>query len=197
MRFPTVKTQYPIKTPKIKIVFCGEAAGGDEEKCGQPFIGRAGKLLDKILQDAKIPRQYVLITNVFQLRPPDNKIMEFFTKPAVPPPFIFHNIFQGAGVNYELWGEIARLIGELHLFQPHIIVALGNTALWAITNNEGITQHRGKLHNCALPSLSHIPVMPTFHPSYLLRKEQFGKEYQEMVNDIIAAKNIAICSSHS
>lgn len=195
MRLPTVRTQWPVAISKIRLAFCGEAAGADEEKYGRPFVGRAGQLLDKILSTAQIPRQYVMITNVFQLRPPGNKILEFFTRPAITPPFTFSHIYQGMGVDPELWSEIARLIGELHLWQPHVIIALGNTALWATTSLQGIGQYRGKTCRCTLPGLSHMPVVPTWHPSYLLRKEQMSKEYSETVLDINAAKTLAVANA--
>lgn len=131
--------------PEARIVFVGEAPGQDEDEQGIPFVGRAGQLLDKMIGAMGLsPERDVYVCNIIKCRPPENRRPE----PE----------------------EIATCIPYLHdqlgNVEPEVIVAMGNTAVQALLGTTlGITKVRGawKLYQGS------VPVMPTYHPSYLLR----------------------------
>jgi len=131
--------------PNAKLVFVGEAPGADEDAQGLPFVGRAGQLLDKMIGAMGLdPEKDVYVCNIIKCRPPGNRRPE----PE----------------------EIATCIPYLHeqlaVIDPKVIVAMGNTAVGALRDTKiGITKVRGnwKLYK------GKTPVMPTYHPSYLIR----------------------------
>lgn len=134
--------------PNAKLLIIGEAPGPEENIRGKPFVGRAGQLLDKILQAANFdPETDVYITNsVFRMPPGDDG--KAFRKPSDQEieyyrPYVF---------------EIVRLI------DPRIILLTGNVACQSILKKTGITSLRGKW-----TQLDERWLMPIFHPSYLLR----------------------------
>lgn len=130
--------------PEARLVFIGEGPGHDEDRAGRPFIGPAGKLLTKIIQAMGLSREEVFITNVVKCRPPRNRN----PKPEE--------------------AEICRgwLDPQLEFIRPQMIVALGRIAAQALLRTEEpISALRGSFRD-----LDGIPVMPTFHPSYLLRQ---------------------------
>jgi DNA polymerase len=132
-----------------RLVFVGEGPGADEDAQGIPFIGRAGQLLTQMIDNTasreglKILRPDVYICNVVKCRPPENR---------APEPD-----------EMEVCGQF--LMRQLLVLKPRAICALGATATKALLGaREGITKLRGRWHNWR-----DIPVMPTYHPSYLLR----------------------------
>ena len=137
--------------PDAKIMFIGEGPGADEDAQGRPFVGRAGELLTEMIEKGmKIPRSSVFIANIVKCRPPENR-------PPTP-------------------DESAACIGYLErqiaAIQPRVIVALGATATKGLLKTSaGITSIRGTWHYYSAPTVDGkpIPVMPTFHPSYVLR----------------------------
>jgi uracil-DNA glycosylase family 4 len=135
--------------PKAEVVFVGEGPGADEDAQGLPFVGRAGQLLtqmiDKSAERMGIPlrRADVYICNVVKCRPPENR---------TPEPD-----------EMEICGQF--LHRQLLAIRPKVICALGGTAARALTGHkEGVTKMRGKWFKW-----QEIPVMVTYHPSYLLR----------------------------
>ena len=133
-----------------KIMLVGEAPGEEEDKLGKPFVGYAGKTLDALLSQAGIARYQCLVTNVARERPPANKIYFFFEdkKCTIPKPKL------------QVW--IEKLKEEIELYQPNIIIALGVTALWALTGEKKISDFRGYVLPCTL-----VPgkkVLATYHP---------------------------------
>jgi len=136
---------------KSPLVFIGEGPGADEDEQGLPFVGRAGQLLTQMInnttQKEEIPvtRDDVYICNVVKCRPPGNR---------APQPD-----------EMEICGQF--LSRQLGVIKPKAIVTLGATASKAVLNlKEGITKARGKWHKW-----QDIPVMVTYHPSYLLRNQ--------------------------
>ncbi len=132
------------------VVFVGEGPGADEDEQGVPFIGRAGQLLTQMIDNTaakeglSIRRSDVYICNVVKCRPPENR---------TPLP-----------EEMEICGQF--LYRQLMTIKPKAICALGATAMKALLNTkEGITKSRGRWH-----SWHDIPVMITYHPSYLLRQ---------------------------
>lgn len=129
--------------PDADIMFIGEGPGADEDEQGRPFVGRAGKLLSKILESVDISRKEIFITNVVKCRPPGNRV------PTVEEMTMCDEYLQA----------------QIALIKPKIIVCLGSTPTkWILRTTEGITKIRGRWF-----TWRNISVMPMFHPSYLLR----------------------------
>lgn len=130
-----------------RLMLIGEAPGADEDRSGKPFVGRAGKLLDKMLASIGWPREAVYITNVVPWRPPGNR-NPTAEEISLCQPFAMRAI---------------------ELIAPDAVVLLGGSAAGAILDrHDGITRLRGKWHTLARAGRE-IPVLPTFHPAFLLR----------------------------
>ncbi len=136
-------------------MFIGEGPGADEDEQGRPFVGRAGQLLNKQIEAMGLKREDVFIANVVKCRPPGNR---------TPTP-------DEVAV---CWPFLQR---QIEVIRPEVIITLGNPATQAILKTTvGITRLRGQWHE-----LWGIPVMPTFHPAYLLR--QYTEENRRRVWD--------------
>jgi len=134
---------------KADIMFVGEAPGMDEDLQGLPFVGRAGQLLTKIIEAMGLSRQDVYIANVLKCRPPDNRN---------PMPD-------------EIMACEGYLIRQIDSIRPQVICALGKFAAQTLLRTETpITKLRGNFYD-----YHGVPVMPTFHPAYLLRNPQDKK----------------------
>ena len=147
---------------QAKLMFIGEGPGADEDRLGEPFVGRAGKLMNLAFETLGIDRKEVYIANVVKCRPPGNRNPE--EDEAV------------ACLNY--------LRNQVILVQPEIIVLLGSVALKNILGKEyGITASRGKW-----VEKKGIKYMPTWHPAALLRDEtkkiDFIKDLQKVVEEL-------------
>ncbi len=141
---------FGVGNTRAELMFVGEAPGRDEDLQGEPFVGRAGELLTKIITAMGLKRGDVYITNVIKCRPPENR---------TPLPDEVKNC-------------LPYLLSQIELIQPKIIVALGSTALRALLDVQlGITKMRGHWYN-----FRGIPIMPTFHPAYLLRNPAAKRE---------------------
>ncbi len=127
------------------LMFVGEAPGRDEDTQGKPFVGRAGQLLTKIIQAMNYRREDVYITNIVKCRPPNNREPNREEIEECKP---------------YLFEQIANI-------RPKVIVTLGNVPThFFIPSKSGVTTLRGTFH-----PFEDILVMPTFHPSYLVRNE--------------------------
>jgi DNA polymerase len=142
---------FGVGSTDAELMFVGEAPGADEDAAGEPFVGRAGQLLTKIIQTMGLSREQVYIANILKCRP-DTPNQNFGNRPPTP-------------------DEMERCLPYLHaqidIIRPKVLVALGGTAvdgLFGKVPGVGITKQRGKWRE-----YRHIPVMPTYHPSYLLR----------------------------
>jgi len=134
---------FGVGSSKAEIMFVGEAPGADEDAQGIPFVGRAGQLLTKIIEAMGYRREDVYIANIIKCRPPQNR-------PPEPD---------------EVANCLPYVLSQIELIQPKVIVALGATALRALLDVQlGITKMRGHWY-----TFREIPIMPTFHPAYLLR----------------------------
>jgi len=123
----------------------GEAPGRDEDRQGEPFVGRAGQLLNAMLRAAGLRREQVYIANILKCRPPNNRD----PKPA------------------EVGCCEPYLERQIALIQPRVILAVGRIAAWNLLKTETpIGKLRGSVHRYAD---IHIPVIVTYHPAYLLR----------------------------
>ncbi len=160
--------------PNARIVFIGEAPGADEDAQGLPFVGRAGKLLDKIIAAMGLKRSEVLIANILKCRPPDNRD----PKPD------------------EIISCLPHLRRQLEIIDPEIIVALGaHAAKTLLDTNKPIGQLRGKIHQyCPDPDSPPIKLIATYHPAYLLRSyspENRRKVWEDM-KVVLAELNLPI-----
>jgi uracil-DNA glycosylase family 4 len=164
--------------PRARLMFIGEAPGAEEDKCGRPFVGRAGQLLDKMIEALGLKRQDVYIANVLKTRPPGN---------ATP-----------------TLDECARcapyLFEQIGVVRPEVIVTLGLPATRVILNS---TETMGRLRGTwaefpppgvALPKFKPVAVMPTYHPAFLLRS--YTKENRQKVwSDLLmAAKKLGLAT---
>ena len=128
-----------------RLMFVGEAPGADEDIQGRPFVGRAGQLLTKIIEAMGFKREEVYITNIVKCRPPKNRT------PLRP----------------EIESCRGYLIAQIEAISPRIIVTLGKVATdFFIPSAAGMSALRGNFHR-----RGEILIMPTFHPSYLIRNE--------------------------
>jgi len=151
---------FGVGTPRAEIMFVGEAPGHDEDLQGIPFVGRAGDLLTKIIVAMGCKREEVYIANVLKCRPPQNR---------TPLPD-------------EVTNCLPYLLSQIELIQPKVIVGLGATAVRALLDvHLGITKMRGHWY-----SFRGIPIMPTFHPAYLLRNPPAKKEVWEDMKAVLA-----------
>lgn len=129
-----------LQTP---LVFVGEAPGEDEDREGEPFVGRAGQLLTKSLRKLGIMRSQVYIANILKCRPPGNRTPKL----------------------EEMSACIPYLFRQLQIIAPKIVCSMGNIATQTLLNTKtGITQLRGKYQD-----FNGMRIFPTFHPAYILR----------------------------
>ena len=148
-----------------QIMFIGEAPGADEDEQGEPFVGKAGQLLTKIIQAMGLQRADVYIGNILKCRP---------DTPG-----------QSAGNRKPTADEMATCIPYLHeqidLIRPRVIVALGATAMEGLLGKTlGITKLRG-----TWKTYRGTPLMPTYHPAYLLRNQAMS-EKRKVWEDMLA-----------
>ncbi|MEI6985679.1 MAG: uracil-DNA glycosylase [Rhodospirillaceae bacterium] len=175
MTNPTlVNYQFPeLPIPERLLALVGEAPGSEEVKELQPFVGRSGLLLNDHLKTAGIERSRCLVANVFRVQPPDNNVGYFFASRARSRRLgveLLEHMGRFGGLGYCLAifsSEIAALQQALIALNPQVIIALGRTPLWALTGLDGILKCRGEVQTCRM--LPGAQVIPTYHPSYLLR----------------------------
>jgi len=139
---------------EAELMFVGEAPGHDEDVQGKPFVGRAGQLLTKIINAMGYQRQEIYITNVIKCRPPQNRT-----------PY-----------KKELEQCTPYLLEQIEMIDPKVIVALGKVAAdFFIESELSMSLLRGNFYE-----FKKIRVMPTFHPSYIIRNEG-NREIKKMV----------------
>lgn len=130
-------------SPLARVVFVGEAPGAEEDKQGIPFVGRAGQKLTQLIMAIGLSREEVYIANIGKCRPPENRRPEPDEIAACEP----------------------YLKRQLAIIKPKVICAMGNTAIQSLLKvKEGISKLRGQLFR-----YENIPVLVTFHPSFLIR----------------------------
>lgn len=147
------QTVFGVGNPEARLVFIGEAPGADEDAQGEPFVGRAGQLLNKIIEAMKLTREEIYICNILRCRPPGNRL---------PAP-------EEAGHCREY------LDGQLGIVKPEYIVCWGSCAS---QNLLGATDSIGKLRGRFF-QYGEAKVLCTYHPSYLLRNPAAKKDVWE------------------
>lgn len=134
---------YGVGDPHSALMFVGEAPGRDEDLQGEPFVGRAGQLLTKIIEAIGLTRDQVYIANVVKCRPPENRNPDP-DEVAACQPFLFR---------------------QIDAIAPRVVVALGSFAVRTLlATDEPISRLRGRIYQCRGAQL-----VPTFHPAFLLR----------------------------
>jgi uracil-DNA glycosylase family 4 len=155
---------FGVGNPRARLMFVGEAPGEEEDKRGEPFVGRAGQLLTKIIEAIGLSRDQVYIANVIKCRPPGNRNPEP-DEVAACEPFLFR---------------------QIDVIQPKVIVPLGKFAAQCLLKTvDPITKLRGRQFDYRGTTL-----IPTFHPAYLLRNPSAKREVWEdmkKVRDILQA----------
>ena len=131
-----------------QVMLIGEAPGHDEDIQGKPFVGRSGKLLNKMLEAIGLSRETVYIANIVPWRPPNNR------RPT----------------EEEINICLPFIRKHIELISPKVLMLLGSTATYALLRNkEGITKIRGKWVDMEFGKLK-VPTLPSFHPAFLLRQ---------------------------
>ena len=160
------KTVPGVGNPRARLMFVGEAPGADEDRQGEPFVGKAGQLLTRMIAAMGLKREDVFIANVLKCRPPDNR---------TPLP-----------------AEVEKcepyLLRQIDMIRPEVICSLGAVASSTLLKTEtSISKLRGKFH-----SYHDVPLMPTFHPSYLLRNPAAKKDVWEDLQMVMKRLGLAM-----
>jgi uracil-DNA glycosylase family 4 len=159
------QTVFGVGNPDAELMFVGEAPGADEDARGEPFVGRAGQLLTRIIETMGLSRDEVYIANILKCRP-DMPRGAPGNRPPTPKEM-------STCINY--------LIEQIEIIQPRVLVALGATAVEGLLGTRGaMRQLRGAWH-----SYHDTPLMITYHPSYLLRN-QSPVEKRKVWEDMMA-----------
>ena len=145
------QTVFGVGNPDADLMFIGEAPGSDEDQQGEPFVGRAGQLLTKIIQAMNFAREDVYIANILKCRP-DTPPGSFGNRPPTPT---------------EMQTCRPYLVEQINIIQPSVLVALGAVAVEGLLGMRGTMRElRGRWH-----TYNGIPLMITYHPAYLLRNQ--------------------------
>ena len=150
--------------PDARLVFVGEAPGYEEDKQGLAFVGRAGQLLTKMIAAMGLSRDDVFICNVLKCRPPGNR------DPLAD----------------EILACSPYLREQLQIIQPEVLIALGSPAAKTLLNTaQSIGKLRGRFHDYFLSGVTDegpsVPLMPTYHPAYLLRNPaEKGRAWEDL-----------------
>lgn len=145
---------------RARLMFIGEGPGEEEDRQGRPFVGRAGEFLTKMIAAMGLSRDQVYIANIVKCRPPQNRTPH----------------------QEEVSACLPYLERQIQLLAPAAIVTLGNVPLQALFHEAGIVRLRGHWRE-----YRGIPVMPTYHPSYIIRMEGMAAEREkkrEVWNDL-------------
>ena len=152
-RLGRTQVVFGVGNPEADLMFVGEAPGADEDVQGEPFVGRAGQLLTKIIEAIELRREDVYIANVIKCRPPQNRNPEPDEVEQCEP-FLFR---------------------QIDIIKPKVIVALGKFAAQSLLRTtEPITRIRGREY-----TYRDAILMPTYHPAYLLRNPSAKREVWE------------------
>jgi len=161
------QTVFGVGTPEARLIFIGEAPGGEEDRQGEPFVGRAGQLLtDMITKGMGLSRDQVYIANILKCRPPENRTPSF--------------------------EECANCVGYLEqqiaIIRPEFICMLGLVAAQTLLETtQSLGRLRGRWH-----SYRGIRTIVTYHPAYLLRSPSFKKQAWEDLQTLMKAMGLAI-----
>ena len=158
------QTVFGVGNPDADLMFIGEAPGADEDQQGEPFVGRAGQLLTRIIRAMNFAREDVYIANILKCRP-DTAPGSFGNRPPTPA---------------EMQTCRPYLMEQIDIIQPSVLVALGAVAVEGLLGMRGTMRElRGRWH-----TYNSIPLMITYHPAYLLRN-QSSSEKRKVWEDML------------
>ena len=167
------QTVFGAGNPRARLVFLGEAPGADEDRQGEPFVGRAGQLLDRIIEACTMKREEVYIMNILRCRPPENRN---------PLPT------EAAACREYLDRQLA-------IIQPEFICCLGSVAAQNLLDTTApIGRLRGKFHEYGniFQTTRSIKVLCTYHPAYLLRNPAAKRQVWEDMQLLVAEMGIEL-----
>ncbi|MFN0136607.1 MAG: uracil-DNA glycosylase family protein [Phycisphaerae bacterium] len=170
------QTVFGVGNPRPDVAFVGEGPGADEDIQGEPFVGRAGQLLTRMIAAMQLTREQVYICNVVKCRPPGNRTPEEAEMHACAP----------------------YLFRQLAILRPKVIVALGRPASQTLlATSTPIGKLRGEFHDFPPPALAHFnlprcKLMPTFHPAYLLRSPDEKAKSWDDLKQVMGLLGIAV-----
>ncbi|HEX3657331.1 MAG TPA: uracil-DNA glycosylase [Pirellulales bacterium] len=160
------QTVFGVGNPQARLCFFGEAPGADEDRQGEPFVGRAGQLLNRIIEACGLKREEVYILNAIKCRPPENR---------TPLP-------------KEVANCRGYLDGQLEIIRPEFICCLGSVAAQTLLETDiSIGRLRGKFHECRGSQ-----VLCTYHPAYLLRNPAAKKDVWEDMKMLLAKMGLEV-----
>ncbi len=156
---------FGVGDPQADWLFVGEAPGAEEDLRGEPFVGRAGKLLDEMLRAVGMAREQVYIANVLKCRPPNNRDPQPAESDTCAP----------------------FLTRQIDLIQPKVIIAVGKFAAHRLLETDApVGRMRGSIHHYGA---GRVPVVVTYHPAYLLRRPgEKAKSWQDLLLALRAAR---------
>jgi len=151
------QTVFGVGDPQADLLVIGEAPGADEDRQGEPFVGRAGQLLNAMLLAMGLRREQVFIANVVKCRPPNNRDPQ-------------------AGETTQCEPFLRR---QIELIEPRVILSVGRVSAHSLLKTEvALGRLRGQVHRLGEPG---IPLVVTYHPAYLLRSpEQKGRAWDDL-----------------
>jgi len=150
---------FGVGDPRTRLMFVGEGPGYEEDRQGVPFVGRAGQLLNRIIESIGMKREQVYIANVVKCRPPENRT-PLPDEVSTCSPF---------------------LLRQIQAIRPQVVCALGGVAIQTLLETSvPVSRLRGEFRNLS----DGTPVMPTFHPAYLLRNPEKKREVWEDMKKI-------------
>ncbi|MEW8050252.1 MAG: uracil-DNA glycosylase [Candidatus Thiodiazotropha sp.] len=157
LRAGCTQTVFGVGNPQAELLVIGEAPGADEDRQGEPFVGRAGQLLNGMLLAMGYEREAVFIANIVKCRPPNNRD----PKPE------------------EALSCEPYLLRQIELIEPKVILAVGRISAQNLLKTDiAVGKLRGRIHSFGNEG---IPLVVTYHPAYLLRSpEQKGKAWQDL-----------------
>jgi len=153
---------FGVGNPQADILLVGEGPGANEDQQGEPFVGQAGHLLNRLLEKAGLARSEVYIANVVKCRPPGNRD---------PKPEEVHEC-------------LPFLTAQIKAIQPRILVTLGKHATWYMTNLYGPMGALYDNTSLVYRGDTSIPVVALYHPSYLLRQGK-GERAQKLIKEAV------------
>jgi uracil-DNA glycosylase family 4 len=157
------KMAYGVGNPNARLVLVGEASGREEDLEAEPFVGEAGQLLERILQAMGMQREDVYLCHVLKCRPPNNR----------------------APLPEEVATCEAFLIRQIAAIRPQVIIGLGGFAVQSLLKSkEPISHLRGEWQQ-----YQGIPLMPTYHPAYLLRNPEGKRDVWEDMKEVMRVLN--------
>jgi DNA polymerase len=165
------QTVFGTGSAAARLMFVGEAPGRDEDRQGVPFVGRAGELLTRIIEAMGLTREQVYIGNIIKCRPPENR---------TPMPD-------------EMATCLPYLEAQIAVICPEVIVALGKVAVQGLLDvKQGITRIRGQWL-----SYKGTPLLPTFHPAYLLRNPGAKREVWDDMKAVLQELDLPVPTGRS